>query len=74
MLRQTAQIGNFLGAGLELVELVARAAMVHQVVGEEARPVERIQILLVELAVRQGQQGFADPVRMRGAAGDVDDR
>ena len=35
---QAAQVGRLLGAGLELVVLVARAAVVHQLVGVEARP------------------------------------
>lgn len=67
-LHHAAQVAELLGAGLELVELVAVAAVVHQLVGVEARPAEGVEIGLAELPEGEGQQGVDEP--SPGGSGD----
>jgi hypothetical protein len=64
VLHQAAKIGEFLGAGLEFVVLVARAAVVHQLLAVGTRPLPGVEVALGERAERQCQQGVDHPAGM----------
>ena len=71
---QAAKVGLLLGARLEFVIFVARAAVMHQFAGVEQRPPEFVQVAVGHAFERQLLQRLDDPARMRRATGDIDHR
>ena len=67
-----AQVGRGFGAGLELIELVAGAAVVHQLVGIEAWALQGVEVARLQLLAGQRHQGVEHPAGVGGAAGHVD--
>ena len=74
VLHQAALVAGLFRAGLELVELVAGAAMVHQHVGVEAWPGQFVEVGRLDLATGQTEQRLGHPVGMGRTAGDIDHR
>ena len=70
---QAAEVGGFFSAGLEFVILVARAAVVHELVGVKARAVQGVEVGGGERAGGQRHERIEHPAGVGGAARDVDD-
>ena len=74
LLHQAALFRMSGGAGLEFVILVARAPVMHQLIGKKSRTPIVIEMLGPQAAMRQCRKGFGNPVGMGRTAGDVDHR
>ena len=74
MLHQAALVGMFLRTGLEFVILVARTAVMHQLVGVKARTPQLVELGRQQRATCQHRQSLGNPVGMRWTAGNVDHR
>ena len=71
---QTALLAERVGGGLEFVKFVARAAMVHQPVGIEARALQAVQPAGGQGVGGQQRQGVQHPAGVSGAAGNIHHR